>query len=124
MDSRFKNILFPRCFSSLACSRAINSIKELIFDIDMNEKTENDLLAMDSTTQVDEDQAQQTIDIWYYHYKLVNEKNNILAGQRDTNMPTELQFYLKSPVPDLKQLLLYRKSLINRNSFKIKIHQD
>lgn len=75
----------------------------MILDIDMNEKTENDLLAMDSRTQVDEDQVQQTIDIWYYHYKLVNEKNNMLAGQRDTNMPTELQLYLKSPVPDLKQ---------------------
>lgn len=100
MDSRFKKIHFQ---DALACSRAINSIKELNLDIDMNEKTENDLLAKDSATKFDENQAQQTIDIWYYHCKLVNKKNNILAGQRDTNMPKELQFYLKIPVTDLKQ---------------------
>lgn len=95
LQSPLSWILVSKTFhfqDALACSRAINSIKELILDNDMNKKTENDLLAMDSITQVDEDQAQQTIDIWYYHYKLVNEKNNILAGQRDTNMTTELQF--------------------------------
>lgn len=100
MDPRFKNIHFQ---DALACSRAINTIKEMISDIEMNERTENDLLTENPTTQVEEGQAQQTVDIWNDHYKLVNEKNNALAGQRDTNMPTELQFYLKSPVADLKQ---------------------
>lgn len=103
LDPRFKNIHFQ---DALACTRAIRSIKELISGIELNQ-TENDQLTENFTTQVEED---QDVDIWKDHYKLVIEKNNILSGQRDTNMPMELQFYLKSPVADLKQdpLLLWK----------------
>ncbi|GBP83849.1 Zinc finger BED domain-containing protein 4 [Eumeta japonica] len=94
LDPRFKNIHFQ---DALACSRGIRSIKEFISDIEMNEKNENDQLT--ETRPVEE----ETVDIWQDHYKLVNEKNNILSGQRDTSMPLELQIYLKSPVADLKQ---------------------
>lgn len=91
LDPRFKNIHFQ---DALACSRAIRSIKELISDIETNE---NDQLT--ETRPVEE----ETVDIWQDHYKLVNEKNNILSDQRDTSMPLELQIYLKTPVANLKQ---------------------
>ncbi|CAH0731405.1 unnamed protein product, partial [Brenthis ino] len=66
-------------YHHLSLFKVIRSIKELTSEIEMAEQIENDQLAGNSTSQVEEGHA---IDIWKDHYKLVNEKNNILTGQR------------------------------------------
>lgn len=95
MDPRFKNIHFQ---DALACSRAIQSVKDLLLVTETQKQSDTEYSSQNDATE------KNSGDIWSDHYKLVNEKNYVLAEQQsDTNMPSELSYYLKSPLAELKQ---------------------
>lgn len=98
LDPRFKSIHFQ---DALACSKAIKSVKDLLSTA-IGMQTEDEQPLDEYATQKNDSN-----DLWSDHYRLVNEKKNSLSMTRSesksTNMPFELNSFLKSPLVDLKE---------------------
>lgn len=91
LDPRFKNIHFQ---DPIACSKAIKYVKELL-----TTATEVEVIEDDISRSPDQPEE---FNLWSEHYKLVNNKNST-PSHSDHEMPSELSYFLKNPVSDLKQ---------------------
>lgn len=91
LDPRFKNIHFQ---DPIACSKAIKCVKELLNTTTETEVIEEVISCSPDTTE--------EFNLWSEHYKLVNDKNSTPFSS-DHEMPSELSYFLKNPVSDLKQ---------------------
>ena len=97
LDLQFKNIHFQ---DALACSKAIKSVKDLLSTA-IGMQTEDEQPLDENATQKNDSN-----DLWSDHYRLVNEKNSLSMTRNEsesTNMPFELNSFLKSPLVDLKE---------------------
>jgi hypothetical protein len=95
LDPRFKTL---HCNDAIACSKAINTIKNKIVDlrIDCNESSSNT-----GNSSNDED----TDNLWSIHKELVNKKTLNKTSIRN-NMPTDLRHYLNQPTLPLGENVL------------------
>lgn len=91
LDPRFKNIHFQ---DRIACSKAIKLVKELLTTTTEAEVIEEVMSGSPDPTE--------EFNLWSEHYKLVNVKNST-SSPHDHEMPSELSYFLKNTVSDLKQ---------------------
>lgn len=95
LDPRFKTL---HCNDAIACSKAINTIKNKIVDLRIacNESSSNT-----GNSSNDED----TDNLWSIHKELVNKKTLNETSIRN-NMPTDLRHYLNQPTLPLGENVL------------------
>lgn len=92
LDPRFKQIHFQ---DPVACSKAIKTIKDLLSSIETDDNSQSN--------QEEEGSSATEFNLWSDHHKLVQEKNSMIPVQTETDMPSELGYYLKNPLSELNQ---------------------